>query len=266
MTNVIGFAGKGGTGKTTIAALFLKALIEGGKKGILVIDSDPNECLPSVLGIKECTRISDMVRKYAGTTMNPQDFSEDFKTMLVMNEQKNYDIIVMGRGESEGCYCIINHLLKSSFEKNILDGEYAVAQAGAQAQRTSYRYDYVLMDCEAGIEHISRKTSSSIDNLVIVTDASKMGMETIKRIKEVSSGVKSGVKNFYVVGNKVQSESVSTKIKQTADELGMKYLGSVPYDSAVEEFNFKEKNLLEVPSNSAAYEEAKKMLEKILGG
>ncbi|MFH1773527.1 MAG: AAA family ATPase [Methanobacteriota archaeon] len=244
---VIGFAGKGGTGKTTLAALFLKSLLENGKKEILVIDSDPNECLPGVLGVKEYLRLSDMVKKYQGKTMNPEQFSEDFATMLVVNEQEGFDILVMGRGESEGCYCIINHLLRSSFEKNILTGA----------------YKYVLMDCEAGIEHISRKTSTFIDDLVIVTDASKMGLETIKRIKDVSAEVESKVKNFYVVGNKVQSEEVSAEIEKAADELGMKYLGSIPYDALIEEFNFREKNLLEIPKESRAYKEAKKMLNSI---
>ncbi|MBI5253332.1 MAG: AAA family ATPase [Euryarchaeota archaeon] len=248
---VIGFAGKGGTGKTTLGALFLKSLLDSDRKEILVIDSDPNECLPGVLRVKDYLRLSDMVKKYQGKTMNPEQFSDDFATMLVMNEQEGFDILVMGRGESEGCYCIINHLLRSSFERNILTG--------------GYSYDYILMDCEAGIEHISRKTSTSIDDLVIVTDASRMGLETIKRIKDVSAEVGSDVKNFYVVGNKVQSEEVSGEIEKAANELGMKYLGSIPYDPLIEEFNFKNKNLLKIPKESKAYREAKKMLEKILG-
>lgn len=245
---IIGFAGKGGTGKTTLAALFLKSLLENGKKEILVIDSDPNECLASVLGVKEYVRLSDVVKKYRGKTMNPEQFSEDFATMLTMNEQDGFDILVMGRGESEGCYCVINHLLKSSFERNILAGSYA--------------YEYVLVDCEAGIEHISRKTSTSIDELVIVTDASRMGLETIRRIKDVSAEVESEVKKFYVVGNKVQSEEVGAEIQKAANKLGAKYLGSIPYDALVEEFNFRQKKLLEIPKESKAYKEVKKMFSK----
>ncbi|MDP6612695.1 MAG: AAA family ATPase [Candidatus Hydrothermarchaeota archaeon] len=250
MVKIIGFAGKGGTGKTTIGALFLKALISKGKKGILLIDSDPNECLPSVLGIEEYLSISDVLKKYEGQTMNPTKFGEDFKTMLLMNEQEDYDILVMGRGESEGCYCIINHLLKSSFENNVLTG--------------GYSYDYVLMDCEAGIEHISRKTSTSIDDLVIITDVSKMGLDTIKRIKDVSAEVKSEVKNYYVVGNRLRSQEAEGRITKLAEELGMKYLGSIPYDPVIEEFNFGDESILEVPNNAPAYVKAKEILDKIL--
>lgn len=250
MAKIIGFAGKGGTGKTTLSALFLKALIEKGNDSILVIDSDPNECLPSVLGVEEYIRISDVLKKYEGKTMNPANFTQDFKTMLLQNEQEDYDIIVMGRGESEGCYCIINHLLKSSFENNVLGGDYS--------------YDYILMDCEAGLEHISRKTSTSIDDLIIITDASKMGVDTIKRIKEVSADVKSEVKNYYVVGNRVGSRKAEEGISKTAEELGMKYLGSIPYDPVIEELNFSDKSLLKAPIDSTAYVKAKEMLEEIL--
>jgi CO dehydrogenase maturation factor len=252
MVTIIGFAGKGGTGKTTLSALFLKALMEKGKESILVIDSDPNECLPSVLGVNSYHRISDVLKRYEGKTMNPLTFAQDFKTMLLQNEQEAFDIIVMGRGESEGCYCLINHLLKSSFEESVLGGEYS--------------YDYILMDCEAGLEHISRKTSTSIDDLVIVTDASKMGIDTIKRVKEVSEEVKSEVKDFYVVGNRISSGNVEEKISKVAGELGMKYLGSIPYDPIIEEFNFEERTLLKVPEDSLAYRKARKMLEEILKG
>ena len=250
MTKIIGFSGKGGTGKTTIGALFLKALISKGEKGILLIDSDPNECLPSVLGIEDYISISDVLKKYEGQTMNPAKFGEDFKTMLLMNEQEDYDILVMGRGESEGCYCLINHLLKSSFENNVLTG--------------GYSYDYVLMDCEAGIEHISRKTSTSIDDLVIITDASKMGLDTIKRIKDVSAEVKSEVKNYYVVGNRLRSPKAEEQITKVAEELGMKYLGSIPYDPIIEEFNFGEATLLKVPDDAPAYVKAKEILDRVL--
>lgn len=250
MTRIIGFAGKGGTGKTTLSVLFLKALIEQGRNSILVIDSDPNECLPGVLGVKEYIRISDVLRKYEGKTMNPGSFSQDFQTMLLQNEQENFDLIVMGRGESEGCYCLINHLLRSSFESNVLGGVYS--------------YDYILMDCEAGLEHISRKTSTSMDDLVIVTDASKMGMETIRHIKQVSMEVKSEVKHYFVAGNRVRSNVVEEQIAGIASELGMHYLGSIPYDPVIEEYNLGDESLLKVPRSSKAYGIAREMLDKVL--
>ncbi len=246
---IIGFAGKGGTGKTTLAALFLKALVQQGKS-VLVIDSDPNECLPAVLGAKDYVRISDVVKTYEGKTMNPVKFSQDFAAMLAQNEQDSFDLIVMGRGEGEGCYCLINHLLKSSFQQNILKG--------------GYTFDYILMDCEAGLEHISRRTSTLIHDLVVVTDSSKMGLDTIGRVREVSREVKSEVQNFYVVANKVGSGKIAEQIKAEAEKHGMRFLGKIPYDASVEEFNFAAKSLLELPDNSTAFKEAQHMLNKIL--
>lgn len=246
---IIGFSGKGGTGKTTLAALFLKALV-GQSKEVLVIDSDPNECLPSVLGAKQFTRLSDIVRGYEGKTIDPGHFSQDFNSMLLMNEQDDFDLIVMGRGESEGCYCLINHLLKSSFERNVL--------------ANGPSFDYILMDCEAGIEHISRKTSSSIHDMVVVTDASAMGVATMDRIKQVSHEVKSNVKRFHVVANKVQSAEMAAVIENKAKSLGMNYLGNIPQDPAIEKYNFIGRPLLELPENSPAFNKVKEFLGRIL--
>ncbi|MEE8167366.1 MAG: AAA family ATPase [Candidatus Hydrothermarchaeales archaeon] len=247
---IIGFSGKGGTGKTTLTVLFLKALMNMNNKEILLIDSDPNECLPSVLGIDQFMRLSDVVKGYEGKTIDPAQFSQDFNSMLLMNEQDGFDLMVMGRGESEGCYCIINHLLKSSFEQNVLSG--------------GPSYDYILMDCEAGIEHISRKTSSAIHDLVVVTDASMMGIRTMERIKKVSNEVKSSVKRFHVAANKIQNPEMSSNIEEKASQLDMHYLGSIPYDPVIEEYNFLGKPLLGLPEDSLAYLEAKKMVDSIL--
>jgi len=242
---IIGFSGKGGVGKTTIAALFLKALMDE-KNEVLVIDSDPNECLPTVLGADGFTRLSDVIKGYEGKTMDPNKFSQDFNSMILMNEQDGYDLLVMGRGESEGCYCIINHLLKSSFERNILaDGP---------------SFDYILMDCEAGIEHISRKTSSSIHDLVVVTDGSKMGMATMDRIKQVSNEVKGGVQRFHVIANRVDDGEMAKAVADRAKKLGMNYLGNISRDSMIEEYNFRGEPLLELPDSSSTYIKIKEMI------
>ncbi|MFQ5976206.1 MAG: P-loop NTPase [Candidatus Hydrothermarchaeales archaeon] len=250
MTRIIGLSGKGGTGKTTFTALILKGLIDRGEKDILVIDADPNECLADVLDVKEYTRLSDMIKSYEGKTINPVDFEMKFKSMLMENEQDNFDFIVMGRGEGKGCYCLINNLLKNSFEKSVLEGGFA--------------YNHVIMDCEAGIEHISRKTSSSIKDLIIITDASKMGLETIQRVKDVTDEVEAEVENFYVIANKVQAEKISGRIAGKAKELGMTYLGNIPLDPVIEEYNFEGKSLLELPSDSKALKKVGEMLDTIL--
>ena len=173
-----------------------------------------------------------------------------FKSMLMENEQDNFDFIVMGRGEGKGCYCLINNLLKNSFEKSVLEGGFA--------------FNHVIMDCEAGIEHIARRTSSSIKDLIIITDASKMGLETIQRVKKVTDEVDTEVENFYVIANKVQDGKISKKIADKAEELGMTYLGNLPLDPLVEEYNFEGKSLLNLPSDSMALKKVGEMLDTIL--
>lgn len=250
MTKIIGFAGKGGTGKTTLTALFLKRLIEKGDQSILVVDADPNECLMDVLGIRNYVRVSDIMKKYENKSINPLDFEQDFKSMLVSNEQKKFDVLAMGRGEGKGCYCLVNNLLKTSFEENVLS--------------KGYSYDYVLMDCEAGIEHISRKTSASVSDLIIVCDSSKMGVDTIKKIKDVLEEVGTEIMNFYVIANRVRQGKIFERIREYSSNLGMTYLGNIPVDPLVEEYNLDGKNLIELPSTSKAYKRICEIVDMII--
>lgn len=250
MTKTIGFAGKGGVGKTSIAALFLKYLLEKlPRKRLLVIDSDPNECMPQAIGAKGYRRLSDVVARHKGSSVNLEQFNQEFATLLLESEQSGYDFLVMGRGEGEGCYCLINNFLKNVYERNI--------------KLARDPYDYILMDCEAGLEHIARRTSAGIDDLIIVTDSSKMSIDTISNIKGVSMEARSGVKNFYVIANKT-SEELTGKIKEKAEKLGMHYLGSIPYDPLLEQFNANGKSLLELPQDSIAYKKIEEMVKRVI--
>lgn len=252
MTKIIGFVGKGGTGKTTLTALFLKRLIEKKSGSILVVDADPNECLMDVLEIKDYLRVSDILKKYEGKTINPNEFAQDFKSMLISNEQKNFDVLVMGRGEGKGCYCLVNNLLKNSFEENVLLG--------------GHPYDYILMDCEAGIEHISRKTSASVSDLVIVVDSSKMSTDTIRKIKDIVMEVGTEIKNFYVIANRIQEEKVSKIVGEYSTNLKMTYLGYIQADPLVENYNMGGESLLELPQASKAYKRVCEFVDVMQGG
>lgn len=250
MTKTIGFAGKGGVGKTSIAALFLKHFLQKlPEKRLLVIDSDPNACMPQAIGASGFRRLSDMIARHKGSSVNIEQFNQEFATLLLESEQPGYDFLVMGRGEGEGCYCMINNFLKSVYERNI--------------KLAKKPYDYILMDCEAGLEHIARRTSAGVDDLVIVTDSSKMGIDTISNIKGVSIEARSGIKNFYVIANRT-SEELATKVKEKAEKLGMRYLGSIPYDPELERFNAEGKSLLELPEDSIAYKKIEEMARTIL--
>ncbi|KXA88721.1 hypothetical protein AKJ37_07420 [candidate division MSBL1 archaeon SCGC-AAA259I09] len=249
-TKVIGFGGKGGVGKTTLAALFLRLMGEMDSPAILAVDSDPNTCLPGVLGAEGYQTLGDMVEGYKGGRLPPRKFRQEFNTLLLKNEQEFYDLLPMGRNEGQGCYCSVNDLLRSAFREFVLKGNYA--------------YDFVVMDCEAGIEHISRKTSSFIDDFVIATDSSRMSLNTIKNIRNTQNEVKIDVNNLYIVANRVEDGEMLDRIEDLSGELGMTFLGRMPEDETLKRLNFKGKSIFELPDDSPAYLRMREMANVIL--
>jgi CO dehydrogenase maturation factor len=249
-TRVVGFAGKGGVGKTSVAALFLRAIQERGPAAILAVDSDPNACLPGMLGAREYVTLGDMIEGYKGGRLPIRKFRQDFNSLLLKNEQDGYDLLPMGRAEGQGCYCSVNNLLKTAFRDFVLGGNYA--------------YDFAVMDCEAGIEHISRKTSAFINDLVIVTDGSRMSLNTIKNIRVVGRNVGIEIERYYVVANRVGDQEMLGRIKGLCRELGMDFLGEVPEDAMLRKLNFQGKPVYDLPKDSEAYRMVSEMVNTIL--
>jgi CO dehydrogenase maturation factor len=250
---IVGFFGKGGTGKTTLAALFLRELIKRGEGRILAVDADPNECLACLMGVEGLSSIADMINDYhqqrnkSPELTGVEIFQNFFDSLIMEGEQEGYDMLVMGRGEGEGCYCAVNDLLKAVFRKTI-DDDY---------------YKFLLMDCEAGLEHIARKTSSKIHDVIIVTDASRVSLDTLKRIKEVATEVKAEIENYYVVANRVRPK-MQNKVKEAAESLGFTYLGAIPDDPQFEEMAYEGKTVFDLPEDSQVVQAVKKMVDQYL--
>ncbi|KXA94145.1 hypothetical protein AKJ65_05275 [candidate division MSBL1 archaeon SCGC-AAA259E19] len=235
-SQVIGFAGKGGVGKTTLSALLLAVLAKKeNTRSILAVDSDPNTCLPGMLGAKNYSTLSEMVEGYKGGRLPPRKFRQEFNSLLLQNEQEYYDLLPMGKGEGQGCYCSVNNLLQSAFREFVLEGEYS--------------YEYVVVDCEAGIEHIARKTSAFLSDLVIVTDGSKMSLNTIKNIHSTSKDVNIEIDSKYVLANQVNEEEALNEIEKISNELGMIFLGNIPEDKEVERLTRKGEPISELSSS-----------------
>jgi CO dehydrogenase maturation factor len=251
---ILGFFGKGGTGKTTLTALILRELVRRNEEGLLAADADANECLASLLGAEGTPRLSYMLQKYKRQREQSPEltgidiFHNLFDTLLMEGEQDGYDMLIMGRGEGSGCFCSVNNLLRAVFEKTV-EGE---------------TYNYLLMDCEAGVEHISRKTSGKINDAIIVTDASKVSLDTLKRIKEVASEVGARIENYYVVANKTRPDMLD-KVEKTAESLGFKYLGAIPDDPNFMEIAYEGKTVFDLPDDSPAVLAAKKITDQLLG-
>jgi len=252
MGMVISISGKGGTGKTTIAALLLKVLLDNGKNdSILMVDADPASNLQEVLGVrveKSVGRVANELKKKIEKGELPMGVSKAdlleawvYETLV---ELPDYDLLVMGRTEGEGCYCYVNSILT-----RILDA-------------ITKNYDVTIMDMEAGLEHLSRRTDRDVDVMLIVTDPSSMGLKTAERIKELAHEVHINVKKIFLVGNKFPQELVDV-LEERTKKMGIEFGGLIPSDPNVIKFNMEGRSLLELPKDSPALRAVENIARKI---
>ncbi len=232
---VIAVTGKGGTGKTAVAALLVKYISEK-TSNILAVDADPDSNLPDALGVEvektlgEVRELFQVTRDTLGT-VDKESWLEG-KIFEVIHEFDRYDLLVMGRPEGEGCYCFVNNLLRGILKKFMR------------------HYDYVIVDCEAGLEHFSRKTIDSADYIIIVTDTSKKGLKTAKKIKELVRELNLNFKEIFLVGNKISSEEAKRVIKDFARKEGFTLLELLPYDEKIIELDLRGEPIVNLPDGS----------------
>lgn len=241
----IAVTGKGGVGKTLVSGLLIKFLSEIPDKNTLAIDADPDSNLAESLGIEFEKTVGD-IREDLLTERLPPGMDKkkylDAKVFEITIETENFDLLVMGRPEGPGCYCAVNHMLRG-----IIDS-------------TTGAYDYVIVDAEAGLEHLSRRTTENVDSLIIVTDASKKGLKTAERIRELANELDIKFKEVFLVLNKVTNEN-EEKLKREAEKINLRVIGLIPQDPLVEKYDLEGKPLVDLPGNSGAYQEIRKMAE-----
>lgn len=234
---VIAITGKGGTGKTAVAGMLIKQLSQG-KKTLLAIDADPDSNLPDVLGVQVDKTIGDM-REFMLQERDklPPDTSKErlleSKVYEVLAEMPHYDLIVMGRPEGSGCYCFANNLLRG-----IMD-------------RILKNYDITIIDTAAGLEHLSRRIIRDVDELLVVTDGSRRGLQTAERIRDLAKSLDLNIKKMHVIANKVTPEN-RARIEEYAVELKMDLVGVVPFDEILAKFDLEGKPLAQLPDDSKA--------------
>jgi len=215
---VIAVAGKGGTGKTTVAALIIEVLLRQNKKPILAVDADPNSTLGDYLGIQYHHTISDIIDETKGLRNLPDGVSKpthlEYQLQRAITETKGVDLLVMGRPEGPECYCMANNILRGYLQK------------------ISANYPYVVIDNEAGMEHLSRKTTQNIDALILVSDPTKIGLQTAKRIRELIDKMTFlNIRNRYLLVNRVTDKFNPEEAEEIA---GLKIIGTVPYSEEIE--------------------------------
>jgi CO dehydrogenase maturation factor len=246
----IAVAGKGGTGKTTFSALLIRHLIQSNKGPVLVVDADPNSNLNEALGLEYEETIADIredtldrVKFNLPEGMTTERYME-YRLQMALVESKDIDMVVMGRPEGPGCYCYANHLLRRYLDM------------------LNVNYPYVIMDNEAGMEHISRRTTRDIDLLFIVSDHSLAGVRAAGRVVETARNLDSRINKIYLVMNRVDNR-ISPKLEEEIENTGLEFIGTIPPDEAISEYELEGKPLTSLPDDSRAVMAVEEMAKKI---
>ena len=238
MSYTIAVAGKGGTGKTTVSSLIITQLLSEKNGSILAVDADPNSTLNEALGVElECTlgdAREDMLKnKYNLPGGMDKHRYMQYRLQTCLVEEKGFDLLAMGRTEGPDCYCYVNNLLRGIMDE------------------FSSNYKYIVMDNEAGMEHLSRRTTRNVDVLLVVSDESVIGVRTAGRIYQMTKELDLNLGDSYLVINRAH-ENLPEPVMVEAEKTGAKLLGTVPADENIVEYELAGKSLLSLPDDSPA--------------
>ncbi len=244
----IALAGKGGCGKTTLSGMLVRYLVSHSKTPVLAVDADCNANLNEVLGLEVKDTLGnareDMKKGDVPSGMTKDIFME-MKLEEAVAEAQGFDLIVMGQPEGAGCYCAANTLLTNFLE------------------RLQDNYPFIVMDNEAGMEHISRLTTKNVDVLLIVSDPSRRGLQAAVRINELAKCLNIGVGKSYVVIN-MAKEDPSQPAIQMIEEARLELIGTVPDDDLIYEYDFEGLPTFEIPEDSKSVKAAFDIFDKIV--
>jgi len=248
----IAVAGKGGSGKTSVASLVIRYLLSKGAGPVLAIDADPNANLGESLGLDIKQTIGSIIASFNEEKINiPPGMTKEayleFKLNDTIVESKDIDLVTMGRGEGPDCYCYPNVILRKF------------------ADTLSQNYPYMVMDNEAGMEHLSRRTTQDVDELLIISDHSVKGVRTIARIRELVAELKLNVKRQSMLINLVP-DGLDPAVAEELKKLEIKPTATIPLDEEVYQYDLKLKPLLDLPDSSRAVKAVNNLMTKLLGG
>jgi CO dehydrogenase maturation factor len=250
MAFTIALAGKGGTGKTTVAALIVRALRELGAKSVLAVDADPNACLHDSLGVTVERSVGEITEEMlAAPDANPGGMSKsdwvEYNVQRYLVETHDFDLLSMGRPEGSGCYCYSNNLVRGA-----IDG-------------LSRGYEYVVMDNEAGLEHLSRRTTRDVDVLLVVADAAVRGVRTATTLSELADELQVAVGSRYLIINRAE-EPLHPALAQAVAETGLPLLGVIPTDEEVALRDLSGSGLFDLPADSPALARVRTMIAEAI--
>jgi CO dehydrogenase maturation factor len=255
MAYTIAVAGKGGVGKTTLAGLLIEYLIAKDRTPILAVDADANSNLNEVLGVDVRVTLGNLRENIVNAdldenspvpaSMTKQDYL-DSSFPGAITEEDDYDLLVMGRTQGKGCYCYVNGLLQT------------------QLRRFANNYKYVIVDNEAGMEHISRGILPGVDMVLIVSDASRRGIQAAARIRDLIADLDIRASAVKLIVNRVTGADVSAPIAAEIEKNGFDFAGAVPADEIITKYDEEGSPTSRLPEGSAARDAYYAILDKIL--
>jgi CO dehydrogenase maturation factor len=245
---LIAMAGKGGTGKTTVAGMLLRYLVEQGKTPVLAVDADANSNLNEVLGLAVDHTVGqarEEMKKGAAMVDMTKDMLMEMRINQCLVEADGFDLICMGQPEGPGCYCAANNLVARFMEV------------------LAKNYPYILMDNEAGMEHMSRLTTNKVDLLLLVSDPSWRGIQAARRLQDLAQSLKIVVGRPMLVVNRV-ANGLSEKTASEIETLGLDLAGLIPEDPLVAQFDSQGRPTYDLPPDSPALQAAYAIFSRVI--
>jgi CO dehydrogenase maturation factor len=251
----IAVAGKGGTGKTSLCGLTIRYLTEKKRGAVLAVDADANANLNDVLGVRIHATVGrlreDSLAAVKSTAPRPGGMSMeqlfDYQIQQALSESRGFDLLTMGRPEGAGCYCAANNIIRKYMDK-LADS-----------------YPYTVMDNEAGLEHLSRRTTQDTDLLMIISDSSVRGIMTAGRIAGLVKELNLNVKRVVLIVNRVQDEtSRDPSLLQTIKQQNVEFAGFIPSDDLIFDYDLNGRPLVELPAGSKALMAFYDILDKLI--
>jgi len=246
----IAVAGKGGTGKTSVTSLVIRYLLRNNLGTVLAVDADPNSNLAENLGLQVRQTVGRVLNEFQGEKLNiPPGMTKEayleYQLNVAITEGKNLDLITMGRGEGPECYCYPNVVIRKLIDD------------------WAKNYAYVVMDNEAGMEHLSRRTTQNIDELLLVSDHSVKGLRAVARVRDLVAELKLVVRRQSVIINQVPGE-IDPLLADEMKRLGMEPAATLPVDETLKRYDLEQKPLFDLPDSSAAVTAVNALMDTLL--
>jgi CO dehydrogenase maturation factor len=241
----IALAGKGGTGKTTVAGLIIKSLMKNKNGSILAVDADANANLNEVLGIEATETIGRIREELSDVPFGmTKDSYIEYRVQQALIEADGYDLIVMGRPEGAGCYCYANTLTKKYVDM------------------LADNYKNIVIDNEAGMEHMSRRTTHSPDILLIVSDANIRGILAAKRLKDLAEELKLKIGKTLLMVNRAPNGGLDKRVYDEIKKYGLTLAAEIPASEEIIETELGKRSILQVPDNDTAFKAVEDFMKR----